>query len=112
MVLAGSNDHYLYALNATSGVRLWRYLTSAPIWSSPAVADGRVFFGSNDYNVYALGAVAPKLQATVFPSVTSLKPGQISTLTITVTNESAPQTDVTLTLSSSAGGCFNPHDPR
>ncbi len=106
MVLAGSNDHYLYSLNATSGVRLWRYLTSAPIWSSPAVADGRVFFGSNDYNVYALGAVAPKLQATVFPSVTSLKPGQISTLTITVTNGSAPQTGVTLALTSSAGGGF------
>src|SRR3989442_1119452 len=106
MVLAGSNDHYLYALNATSGVRLWRYLTSAPIWSSPAVADGRVFFGSNDYNVYALGVVAPKLQATVFPSVTSLKPGQISTLTITVTNGSAPQIGVTLALTSSAGGGF------
>jgi hypothetical protein len=106
MILVGSNDHYLYALNATSGVRLWRYLTSAPIWSSPAVADGRVFFGSNDYNVYALGAIAPKLQATVFPSVTSLKPGQISTLTITVTNGSAPQTGVTLALTSSAGGGF------
>ena len=108
MVLAGSNDHYLYALNATSGVRLWRYLTSAPIWSSPAVADGRVFFGSNDYNVYALGAVAPRLQATVFPSTTSLKPGQISTLTITVTNGSAPQIGVTLALTSSAGGGFTP----
>ncbi len=106
MVLVGSNDHYLYALNATSGVRLWRYPTSAPIWSSPAVADGRVFFGSSDYNVYALGAVAPKLQATVFPSTTSLKPGQISTLTITVTNGSAPQTGVTLALTSSAGGGF------
>src|SRR3989441_10307827 len=55
MILAGSNDHYLYALNATSGVRLWRYLTAAPIWSSPAIADGRAFFGSDDYNVYALG---------------------------------------------------------
>src|SRR5713226_2424466 len=106
MVLVGSNDHYLYALNATSGVRLWSYLTSAPIWSSPAIADGRAFFGSNDYNVYALGVIAPKLQATVFPSTTGLKPGQIATLTITVTNGSAPQTGVTLALSSSAGGGF------
>jgi eukaryotic-like serine/threonine-protein kinase len=107
MVLVGSNDHYLYAVNATSGVMLWRYVTSAPIWSSPAVADGRAFFGSNDYNVYALGAIAPKLTATVFPSTTSLKPGQISTLTITVTNASgAPQTGVTLALTSSAGGGF------
>jgi eukaryotic-like serine/threonine-protein kinase len=106
MILAGSNDHYLYALNATSGVRLWRYVTSAPIWSSPAIADGRVFFGSDDYNVYALGLVAPRLQATVFPSTTSLKPGQVSLLTITVTNGSAPQTGVTLALTSSAGGGF------
>jgi outer membrane protein assembly factor BamB len=106
VILVGSNDHYLYALNATSGVRLWRYVTGAAIWSSPAIADGRAFFGSNDYNVYALGVVAPRLQATVFPSTTSLKPGQISTLTITVTNGSAPQTGVTLALTSSAGGGF------
>ena len=106
MILVGSNDHYLYALNATSGVRLWRYLTAAPIWSSPAIADGRAFFGSDDYNVYALGVVAPSLQATVFPSTTSLKPGQVSTLTITVTNGSAPQAGVTLSLTSSAGGGF------
>src|SRR2546426_706309 len=105
-ILAGSNDHYLYALNATSGVRLWRYLTAGAIWSSPAIADGRAFFGSDDYNVYALGVVAPSLQASVFPSKTSLKPGQISTLTITVTNGSTPQTGVTLALTSSAGGGF------
>ena len=106
MILVGSNDHYLYALNATSGVRLWRFVTSAPIWSSPAVADGRVFFGSDDYNVYALGAIAPALKATIFPSVTSLKPGQVSTLTITVTNGTTPETGVTLTLTSTAGGGF------
>ena len=106
MILVGSNDHYLYALNATSGVRLWRYLTAGAIWSSPAIADGRAFFGSDDYNVYALGVVAPSLQASVFPSKTSLKPGQISTLTITVTNGSTPQTGVTLALTSSAGGGF------
>ena len=106
MILVGSNDHYLYALNATSGVRLWRFLTAAPIWSSPAIADGRAFFGSDDYNVYALGVPAPSLQVTVFPSTTSLKPGQVSTLTITVTNGSAPQTGVMLSLTSSADGGF------
>jgi outer membrane protein assembly factor BamB len=106
MILVGSNDHYMYAFNATSGVRLWRFITSAAIWSSPAVADGRVFFGSDDYNVYALGAVAPRLQATIFPGTTSLKPGQVSLLTITVTNGSTPQTGVTFALSSSAGGGF------
>lgn len=106
MILVGSNDHYLYALNATSGIRLWRFVTSAAIWSSPAIADSRVFFGSDDFNVYALGVIAPRLQATVFPGTTTLKPGQISSLTITVTNGSTPQTGVTFSLSSSAGGGF------
>ena len=105
-ILVGSNDHYLYAFNATSGARFWRFVTSAAIWSSPAIADGRVFFGSDDYNVYALGVIAPRLQSTIFPGTTSLKPGQVSLLTITVTNGSTPQTGVTLSLSSSAGGGF------
>ena len=105
-ILVGSNDHYLYSFNATSGVRLWRFVTSAAIWSSPAIADGRVFFGSDDYNVYALGVIAPRLQATVFPGTTSLKPGQVSLLTITVTNGSSPQIGVTFALTSSAGGGF------
>ena len=106
MILVGSNDHYLYAFNASSGVRLWRFVTSAAIWSSPAIADGRVFVGSDDYNVYALGAIAPRLQATVFPGTTTLNPGQVSLLTITVTNGSTPQIGVTVVLTSSAGGGF------
>ncbi len=105
-LLVGSNDHYLYDFNVTSGARLWRFVTSAPIWSSPAIADGRVFFGSDDYNVYALGVIAPRLQATIFPGTTSLKPGQVSTLTITVTNGSTPQVGVILSLTSTAGGGF------
>lgn len=32
----------------------WTFKTGAPIWSSPDVADGNVYFGSNDGYVYAL----------------------------------------------------------
>src|SRR5712691_10222377 len=105
-LLFGSSDHSLYALNATGGALLWKYTTGGGISSSPAIADSRAFFGSWDTKVYALGVIAPRLQATIFPSVTSLKPGQVSILTITVTNGSAPQAGVTLALSSSAGGGF------
>ena len=36
---------------------LWSYTTGSSIlWSSPAVADGRVYVGSADYKVYALNA--------------------------------------------------------
>ena len=106
-LLFGSSDHSLYALNPTGGGLLWKYTTTGGgISSSPAVADSRVFFGSWDTKVYGLGVIAPRLQATIFPSVTSLKPGQVSILTITVTNGSAPQSGVTLALSSSVGGGF------
>ena len=36
-----------------NGVK-WSFHTNGQIYSSPAVADGRVFFGSNDGNLYAL----------------------------------------------------------
>ncbi len=108
MLLVGSNDRYLYAFNMTSGARLWRYLTGAAIWSSPAVADGRVFFGSQDNSVYALGARLPSLQVSISPSIAGLKPGQVSNLTVTVTNGTSAVSGVMLVFSSSAGGGFSP----
>jgi outer membrane protein assembly factor BamB len=39
----------------TSRLR-WTYTTKGQVWSSPAVADGMVYVGSDDGNVYALNA--------------------------------------------------------
>ena len=108
VLYVGSNDHYLYALNATNGNRLWRYSTSAPVFSSPAVADGRVFFGSLDNSVYALGPVVPQLQVSISPSESILRSGEISTLTTTVSNASAPVSGATLALASSGGTFTQP----
>ncbi len=105
-LIVGANDGYIYALSMTDGALLWRYLTGAPVSSSPAVADNRVFVGSWDHRVYAVGALAPALQASIFPSETVLKPGDISTLTITVTNGTSPQSGASLTLTSTLGGGF------
>ncbi len=52
----GSNDHYLYAVDATSGLERWKFKTGSRVTSSPAVHAGRVYFGSFDGNVYALDA--------------------------------------------------------
>jgi outer membrane protein assembly factor BamB len=103
----GANDNYLYALNATNGNRLWRYSTSAPIVSSPAIADGRVFFGSLDNSVYALGSIVPKLQVSVSGNPSILRSGEVSTLTTTVTNATAPVSGATLAFASSGGGSFS-----
>ena len=45
------------ALNASTGAMLWSYTTGEAVASSPAVANGVVYIGSNDGNVYALNAI-------------------------------------------------------
>ena len=43
------------AAQAQVGTELWKFTTGGPVYSSPALgADGTVYFGSSDSNVYAL----------------------------------------------------------
>lgn len=51
----GSDDFNVYALNASTGAKLWSYATGSNVSSSPAVANGVVYVGSGDHNVYAFG---------------------------------------------------------
>ena len=53
LVLVGSNDRNLYAFD-TTGKIAWQFPTEQRIWSTPAVRDGVVYFGSMDRHVYAL----------------------------------------------------------
>jgi outer membrane protein assembly factor BamB len=53
MVYVGSLDHQVYALDISTGAKLWNYTTGGG-WSSPAVAGGMVYVGSLDGKVYAL----------------------------------------------------------
>ena len=48
VVYAGAYDGNLYAWNATTGAKLWSYFTEVGSWiySSPAVANGVVYFSS------------------------------------------------------------------
>ena len=39
---------------------VWTYKSGGAIWSSPAVADNTIYFGSNDGNIYALNAGSGK----------------------------------------------------
>jgi outer membrane protein assembly factor BamB len=51
----------IYALNAATGAIRWERDLSSPTESSPLVADGRVFFGSQSGLVYALNAHTGKV---------------------------------------------------
>jgi outer membrane protein assembly factor BamB len=55
VVYVGTGDGYVYALQASDGTRLWRYLTGGAV-STPTVVNGVVYFGSVDGYVYALKA--------------------------------------------------------
>jgi hypothetical protein len=57
VIFVGSyNGKFLCALNASSGVQIWSYTTGGYVQSSPAVAGGIVYVGSEDKNMYALNA--------------------------------------------------------
>ena len=86
VVFFGSVDGIFYAVDATSGKQKWKFATkgerrfTAPgihgaiprtemmadpfdvFLSSPAIANGMVFFGSGDHNVYALDAASGVLR--------------------------------------------------
>ena len=47
-VYLGSDDSYLYALNALTGELKWKLKTGDVVYSSPAIADGAVYVGSHD----------------------------------------------------------------
>lgn len=106
LLFVGSNDRYLYALNPTTGTVVWRFLAGGQVSSSPAVADNRVFFGSKDHKVYALGAILPKLFDTVSANPSTILSGQSSVLTIIVSNSTSRLPGAILTFSSSQGGTF------
>jgi outer membrane protein assembly factor BamB len=53
-VYIGSLDGYLYALDGNNGNVVWKTETEGPIGSSPAVADGAVYFTSEEPTVGAL----------------------------------------------------------
>jgi eukaryotic-like serine/threonine-protein kinase len=53
-LLVGGHDKQLHCLDRLTGEARWTFPTRAQINSSPAIAGDRVFFGSNDGNVYGV----------------------------------------------------------
>ncbi len=54
IVVVGSMDSTVYALDANSGWAIWRQRTRRSIVSSPIIADGIVYIGSSDGSLYAI----------------------------------------------------------
>ena len=54
ILIVGSENGYLYALDAVSSEELWRFKADGKIWTTPEISNGIVYFGSHDKNIYAL----------------------------------------------------------
>jgi outer membrane protein assembly factor BamB len=53
LIIAGSADGKLYALNKLTGIQRWSISTEAPITSSPVLAGSMIYFVSDDNQVFA-----------------------------------------------------------
>jgi outer membrane protein assembly factor BamB len=66
VIYAPNGDYSLYALDASQATLrvepkvLWTFETGNKVWSQPLVADGKVYQGSLDHNLYALDAATGK----------------------------------------------------
>jgi eukaryotic-like serine/threonine-protein kinase len=54
LIVVGSMDATVYALDATSGWAIWRLRTRRSIVSSPIIVNGVVYIGSSDGELYAI----------------------------------------------------------
>ena len=65
----GNSNGNLYCLDANNGDLIWTfYGDSYAIFSSPTVANGKVFFGAADRKIYALPAEDPNSDGTIAKS--------------------------------------------
>jgi outer membrane protein assembly factor BamB len=62
LVIVGSRDKKVYALDRKTGEEKWSFLTENRVDSSPVVAGNRVFFGSLDRTFYVLDLKGNEVQ--------------------------------------------------
>jgi len=62
VVYAGSADGFVFAFDAQTGARRWRFRAGQACATTPTVANGVVYVGCNDGAVYALDAASGQLQ--------------------------------------------------
>lgn len=62
VIYAGSADGYVFAFDAQTGARRWRFRAGQACATTPTVADGVVYIGCDDGAVYALDVASGQLK--------------------------------------------------
>jgi len=81
-----SYDKNLYALNAQTGALLKKFSAGAFIHSSPAIAENRIFFGSDDGYFYCLGLGTPEISINLLPDTYTVVRGDTLGYTLRLVN--------------------------
>ena len=70
IVYIGNGDSNLYALNASTGDKIWEYKTGRGITTTASVSNGVVYIASGDQKLYAIGGegTLPLTITTITPS--------------------------------------------
>ncbi len=80
----------IYVCDATTGAKIGYFEAGAQVRSSPAIYDGKVYFGSNNWNVYCVGTSSAG--TTYYGSSTS-SPGSTPIPAVTPTSTQGPSID-------------------
>ncbi|MCX6818035.1 MAG: PQQ-binding-like beta-propeller repeat protein [Candidatus Aenigmarchaeota archaeon] len=57
LIIFGSMDHFLYAIDSKTGMEAWRTKANGIFFESSPITDGKtIFIGNYDYNLYAVDA--------------------------------------------------------
>ena len=75
VIVVGSGDGGIYAVDAATGKRRWRAQTEGRVRASPAVANGRVYAGSYDGRVYCFDLTSGVLRWRYETEGVTLKSG-------------------------------------
>jgi hypothetical protein len=71
VVYIGGTSSNIYAINASTGIKIWNYAVGGYVDAAPAVVNGVVYVGSRDNNVYAIGNQTEPSQPTHITLTTS-----------------------------------------
>jgi len=102
VVYVGNDGYYVYALDATTGAKIWSYATQGSVISSPAFSGEVVYVGSNDDKLYAFGGSPSTTPTATAAPTASVAPSPTPTSTLsTVTATTANGGNVDLSIAGS-----------
>ena len=64
-VLAGSYDNYMHCVSLDSGKLKWKYETQNYVNGAPGIADGKIYFGGCDAQIYGIKTEDGKIYTTM-----------------------------------------------